>query len=119
MIDMKLAALLNRYSIIALLLSLSLNVLAQRTVVRIIDDYTSEPCVYSNVVISSLDNINLDGGITDEKGEIEFNLDRNVIIRVSFLGYEDYTDTLTPGENITIRLKTDFINVEAVVVTGQ
>jgi outer membrane receptor for ferrienterochelin and colicins len=116
---MKLIALLNKYSIIAVLLSLSINILAQKTVVKIIDDHTAEPCVYSNVTISSLDNKHIEGGITDEKGEIEFHLDSKVRINVSFIGYENYTDTLLPGENITIRLKPDFINVETVVVTGQ
>lgn len=118
-IYMKLTTLLNRYSIIAVLLFLSLNVLAQKTVVKIIDDRTSEPCVYSNVVLSSLDNKYIDGGTTDENGEIEFDLDRTVKITVSLLGYKNYNDTLKPGETITISLKMDFINVGTVVVTGQ
>jgi outer membrane receptor for ferrienterochelin and colicins len=110
---------MNRYSIIAVLLSLSVNSLAQRTLVKILDDNTSEPCVYSNVALSSLNGEYIEGGITDENGEIDFDLDRKVIINVSFVGYEDYTDTLTPGNSLTIRLKTDFINVETVVFTGQ
>ncbi|GAH61198.1 unnamed protein product, partial [marine sediment metagenome] len=96
-----------------------MNVFAQKTIVKIIDDRTSEPCVYSNVVLSSLNNKYIDGGTTDENGKIEFDLDRTVKIIVSFLGYKNYTDTLKPGETITISLKTDFFNVETVVVTGQ
>lgn len=119
MIDNKLAVIFKNHSIIALLLFLCLDVLSQNTVVRIIDDATSEPCVYSNVVISSMENTILHGGMTDEKGVIEFNLDRKARIMVSFLGYETYSDTLMPGENRIIRLKTDFINMEPVVVTGQ
>lgn len=102
-----------------MLLYFGINVLAQKTVVKIIDDHTSEPCIYSTVALYSLENEYLDGGITDERGEIEFDLTRKVRIDVFFVGYEDYSDTLLPGENMTIRLKTDFIHVEPVVITGQ
>jgi outer membrane receptor for ferrienterochelin and colicins len=108
-----------RYSIIAILLSLSLIVSAQKTLVTIIDEDTSEPCIYANVALSGLDGSYIIGGITDEKGEIEFDLDRELKITVSSVGYEDFTGSLTPGENLLIRLRTDFINVETVVVTGQ
>ena len=93
--------------------------MAQMTVVRILDDESAEPCVYSNVTLLSLDGRSVDEGITDEKGEIEFHLDRKVKIVVSFIGYEDYVDTLTPGEEKTIRMRTDFINLQPVVITGQ
>lgn len=103
----------------AFILSVSFIVSAQKSLVTIMDDETSEPCSYANVVLSGKDNRYIDGGIADEKGEIEFDLDREVKITVLSMGYKDFTGVLIPGENMLVRLRTDFIAVETVVITGQ
>lgn len=109
----------DRYLIVALLLSLSFIVSAQKTLVTIVDDETFGPCSYANVALSGMDNRYIGGGITDEKGEIRFDLDGEVRITVSYMGYEDFTGVLTPGENMLIRLRTGFIAMDPVVITGQ
>lgn len=110
---------MNRSSIVAFLLPFCISVFGQNTEVRIIDDQTSEPCAYANVALLGPDNKSIGGGISNERGEIQFNLEQKVRIEVSFLGYENYIDTLLPGVHMTVRLKTDPINMEPVVVTGQ
>ncbi len=108
-----------RYSVIALLLFFASQMMAQQTLIKVIDNETSDPCIYTNVVLSGLDGLFIDAGATNENGEITFDLNKNARICVSFVGYKTYIDTITPGENISIRLQSDFINMEAVVVTGQ
>ncbi|MCK4746673.1 MAG: TonB-dependent receptor plug domain-containing protein, partial [Bacteroidales bacterium] len=108
-----------RILIFAALLLLSTHVLAQRTVIKVIDDQTSEPCMYTNVVLTGLDGLYLDAGATDQHGEITFNLDGPAQICVSFVGYQTYTETISPGGFRTVRLETDYISMDAVVVTGQ
>jgi outer membrane receptor for ferrienterochelin and colicins len=110
---------LYRYLIFTVLLVLSLQLMAQRTVVRIIDDQTSEPCMYSNVVLTGLDGFYIDAGATDQYGEIVFDLKQPAEISISFVGYQTLTERLSPGEIRTIRLQTDYISMDAVVVTGQ
>ena len=116
---MRLFASSYRISIFAALLLLSLQALAQQTFIKVIDQNTSEPCMYTNVVVNDVDGMYLDAGATDENGEIVFSLDRTANICVSFVGYQTYTESIRPGERRTIQLVPDFINLDAVVVTGQ
>lgn len=116
---MKTTGSIGRYTLTAILLLLSLPLIAQRTVVRVVDDQTSEPCMYSNVLVNGLDGLFIDAGATNLQGEIVFELDKPAEITVSFVGYETHTETINPGGIKTIRLKTDFIAMDAVVVTGQ
>ena len=108
-----------RISIFAALLLLSLQALAQQTFIKVIDQNTSEPCMYTNVVVNDVDGMYLDAGATDRNGEIVFSLDRTANICVSFVGYQTYTESIRPGERRTIQLVPDFINIDAVVITGQ
>ncbi|MEN8157218.1 MAG: TonB-dependent receptor [Bacteroidota bacterium] len=110
---------MNKFSIIALFLLLSAPLMAQRTVVRVIDDQTSEPCMYTNVVVTGLDGMYIDAGATDQYGEIVFELKQPAEICVSFIGYQTLTEKLSPGEIKTVRLEADYISMDAVVVTGQ
>lgn len=112
-------SLASRHTFILLLMFLAMHVAAQQTVVKVIDDQTNEPCIYTNVVLSDFEGLYIDAGATDNRGEISFNLDKTVKVCVSFVGYRTYRDTLTPGENRTIRLQTDFVSMEEVVITGQ
>lgn len=112
-------ALINKYSLVALLLFFALQARAQETLVKVFDEQTGEPCISSNVVLSDNDGLYVDAGSTNNKGEVSFDLDKTVNICVTYVGYITYRATLTPGENRTIRLETDFVSMEEVVVTGQ
>jgi len=106
------------FLIVALLL-LSAGVSAQQTIVRVVDEKSGEPCIYSNVVLLGMDGLYVDAGATDKNGEISFELGKEVRVCVTYVGYQPYQDTLLPGENRTILLQTESIEMEAVVVTGQ
>jgi len=108
-----------KYFCSSLLLLLAMQVSAQQTVVKVVDDRTGEACMFSNVVLSDDDGLYIDAGVTDTEGEITFNLDRPANICVTYVGYVTYRDVISPGENTTIRLKIDYISMEEVVVTGQ
>jgi len=110
---------LYRYMFIAGLLLLSASLLAQRTVIRVIDDQTSEPCMYSNVVLTGLDGMFIDAGATDQYGEIVFDLKQPAEFSISFVGYQTVTERVSPGEIRTVHLQCDYISMDAVVVTGQ
>ncbi len=116
---MRLSGITYRYIVATIVLLVSANMVAQNTVIEVIDDQTSDPCMYSNVVLFNMDDQVVHAGATGNNGRIEFDLDQAAKICVTFVGYETYRDTIQPGENLTIRLKTDYISMEAVVVTGQ
>lgn len=97
----------------------TLGTFAQNTVVRVIDQRTSESCAYSNVVLTTPEGLYIDGGATDNEGTIGFDLDQEANLNVSFVGYQTHIGTIRPGEQVTVELKTDLISMEAVVVTGQ
>lgn len=109
---------LQVYIIILLLLPLAV-LSAQTTRITVIDDITSEACEFSNVVLKTLQGAYVSGGITDENGVIEFDISESMDVSVSYLGYAAQTSRITPGSDLTIRLKTSNFNIDPVVVTGQ
>jgi len=97
----------------------SFNLKAQTTELTIIDEHTLEPCAYSNIVLYDANNNFLKGAVSDINGKAELDIDVKTKIVISSVGYVNYTDTISPGENKTIRLKFEFVNLDEVVVTGQ
>jgi len=57
--------------------------------------------------------------MTNEKGEVEFNISSPVRVSTSFIGYVQAADTLYPGKPFTLLLEPMVYNVDEVVVTGQ
>jgi outer membrane receptor for ferrienterochelin and colicins len=57
--------------------------------------------------------------ISNEKGRVECHLSLPVVIRISSLGFQEYTDTIhEPGEHILF-LSPEYYQLDKVVVTGQ
>lgn len=110
--------LISRHTLLAFLLVLSTSLLAQRTQVTVLDQDTGEPCVYTNVVLLGLNGMFVDAGATNNDGGIVFDLEERVQICVTYVGYQAFRDTISPGENLTVRLKPASFEMEAVVVTG-
>jgi len=105
-------------ALLAFLLVFSNAVMAQRTVVTVLDEDTGEPCVYTNVVLLGHNQMFVDAGATNNDGSIVFDLKEKVQVCVTYVGYMAYRDTLSPGENLTVRLKPESIQMEGVVITG-
>jgi len=95
------------------------NLTAQKTQLKIIDEQTSEACAFANVVLYDKNDNYLKGAVTDEDGQVSFDITGKTKIVISFVGYQKHTDFINPGDNKTIKLKIDFVGMEEVVVTGQ
>lgn len=92
---------------------------AQESVIRVLDNNTGDACPYSNVVATDMSGLYIAAGATDQDGEISFTLEERTRICVTFIGYETFSDTIRPGESLTVRLKPEAFEMDAVVVTGQ
>lgn len=94
--------------------------ISQETRILILDKISHEPVGFANLVISSLDNNTiLAGYVSNENGEVVASISDKSIIRLSYIGFLDYSDTIYPGIDKTIYLKSISYNVDEVVVTGQ
>ena len=55
-------------------IGLSTNLSAQKTQLKIIDEHTSEPVAYSNVVLYDHNNNFLSGAVSDINGNVEIDI---------------------------------------------
>lgn len=93
---------------------------SQETRILILDKISNEPVAFANMVISLPENNTIIAGyVSNEKGEVVADISQKSIIRLSYIGFLDYTDTIYPGVDKTIYLKSISYNVDEVVVTGQ
>lgn len=109
----------KRQLLLFLLLLLALGSFAQKTTVKVSDNSTTEPCLCANVVFYNMANELIKGTITNKLGIAEFDLKEQAILVVSYVGYNSYTDTVSPGESIDIKLSPNNFEMDAIVVTGQ
>lgn len=94
--------------------------LTQETRIQLLDKVNNEPVAYANVVLSSLNNNTIVAGyVSDINGIVIADIPQKSIIKLSYIGYHDYVDTISPGGHKTIYLKSISYNVDEVVVTGQ
>ena len=73
--------------VVLLLTLLTGNLSAQKTMIRVIDENTSKPCEFTNVVLLDMDGKYVAGGITDQDGSIGFDISEPMKLAVSYLGY--------------------------------
>ena len=99
------------------LLFFSSTIYSQTATIRIIDENTSEPCSFANVVLYDLQGNYIKGTTSDGHGEVIFEISEKSKIEVSYVGYVKYSGFISPGESIDIQLKQDFLELETVVVT--
>ena len=97
----------------------SSNLSAQKAQLTIIDEHTSEPCAFSNIVLYDHNNNFIKGAVSDINGNVELDIVEKTKIVISSVGYVNYIDTISPGESKTILLVFEFVNLDEVVVTGQ
>ncbi|RME01967.1 MAG: hypothetical protein D6814_00490 [Calditrichaeota bacterium] len=111
--------LLMRSLILCLFLSLPAALFAVDISGTVVDERTGEPLVGANVFI---ENTNV-GTATNANGKffISYTPQGNFNLIVSFIGYKRYSKTFGPGSsttNLTIKLREDVFQTEAIVVTG-
>lgn len=114
-------------SILTILLSIfCVNINAQVIKGKVIDSTTNQPLGYAAVELrSSGDNTYIMGGSTNEKGGVEFRLEKKypkILVTVSFLGFKTVQQTYTPvatGDNfLKIEMQEDSQVLNEVVVKG-
>jgi len=72
--------------------------ISQETRILILDKISHEPVGFANLVISSLDNNTiLAGYVSNENGEVVASISDKSIIRLSYIGFLDYSDTILSG----------------------
>ena len=93
---------------------------------KVNDRESNQPMEFANVALLSIaDSSLVTGGMTDLDGTFSFETDQigDFILRVGFIGYENYFKNISVGEkptvNVgTIRVITDATNLQEVVVEG-
>lgn len=91
----------------------------------VIDLNSSTPLEFANIVLfSAKDSTQVSGTVTDKKGLFELpNIQiGNYFIRISFIGYDNYTANINPVNNIDlgkIYLAHESIGISDVVVSGE
>jgi len=105
---------------LGLLLIIPILGISQQTQIIILDKLNNEPVAYANIVLSPLTNKTIIAGyVSNNKGVIAVDIKQKSLLRLSYIGFHDYVDTINPGENKTIYLSSISYNVGEIVVTGQ
>lgn len=102
------------------LLMIPLIGISQETRILILDKVSKDPVAFANVVLEPIENSTaVTGYVSDVSGIVVADISQKSILKLSYIGFMDYADTIYPGEDKTIYLKTISYNVDEVVVTGQ
>ncbi len=96
---------------------ISAPIYAQTSRLRVIDASTSKPIEYAHIIIQSSKEKSL--AITDASGYFTIQHSIPVAITVTFIGYESITDSILPGTQKDIRLKSGSFGLDDIVVTAQ
>lgn len=86
---------------------------AQKTIHGTVVDTSGEPVIGASVVVGKGT-----GTVTDFNGEFTMKVDDNATIKVSYVGYETQTVSVTGKTEFTITLKEDATTLDDVVVIG-
>ena len=108
----------SKFLILLIFLSSALTSLAQGYYMRgrVIDANTTEPIPFATVALLDAQNVAVYGTLTDDNGKFEFlNVKENeYTISVSFVGYKEYLNKITPqmlkregGAKLSIKMRED------------
>lgn len=92
---------------------------AQESHLTLLDKINNEPVAFANVLVTDLNDKQLGGYVSDENGKVSFNYSNEVIIKISYVGYEKLSQKIKPGTKKKVYLRSISYNVGEVVVTGQ
>ena len=90
--------------------------------VSVVDATSGEAIPFAHVAFNGVGSDRLEARITDQKGHAELPLavtHEGAVIRISFVGYRTWVDTLRATAPITCRLQRDELDLHELVVTGQ
>lgn len=101
------------------LLIMSFVGISQETHLQLLDEINNEPIAFANILVNSLSDKRASGYVSNEDGLVIVNISEKSVIHITYIGYQNITDTIVPGERKKIYLKSISYNVNEVVVTGQ
>jgi outer membrane receptor for ferrienterochelin and colicins len=107
------------FFLIVLFSGCALNLRSQEAVIRVIDSRTDEVVPFAHLQFETINNKERHNAVTSTEGTAA-NLVKSVsLMHVTFLGYRIYSDTVRPGQSLTVKLQPEVYNMDEVVVTGQ
>ncbi len=93
-------------------------VVAQNSVVTVLDYNTQQPLPSSTVILKGLNSGHQYSVICSIEGRFDNALNECSEILISYIGYKSIKDTLCPNESRTFYLQPDVFNMDQVVVTA-
>ncbi|HAH60046.1 MAG TPA: hypothetical protein DCL86_18090, partial [Bacteroidales bacterium] len=108
-----------RWQMLSGWLLLCLFAAAQQNNVHIVDARNDQPIVFANVKATDLKSGKISYFITDNEGRINLNIQAPTYLQVSYVGYQNFNDTLKPGKVSVIRLLPEVFSLDEIVVTAQ
>jgi len=103
-----------------MIFTLVLGLGAQETRIRVIDDKDGKPVPFCHICLEHKTTGAQQYVIGNINGEVTVQLDEQVLLSISAMGYENYLEE--PGQTggtIEIRLRPSYFDLDEVVVTGQ
>jgi outer membrane receptor for ferrienterochelin and colicins len=105
--------------IIACFACVPLFIFGQGLTVRVIDARSGKPVAFAHVKASEPASKQAKFFVTDFDGRIELQVKKPTIIQVTYVGYQEFNDTLLPGKVWDIKLMPEVFSLDEVVVTAQ
>lgn len=91
----------------------------QKTSLILQDKVSGRPVEFASILSQELEGEKEQHIISNEAGRVEFSLPLPLIIHISSLGFQDYTDTIYESGDHKIFLSPEYYQFDKVVVTGQ
>jgi outer membrane receptor for ferrienterochelin and colicins len=111
----------RRIAVIFLMhLTLVLGTLAQETRIRVIDAGDRKPVPFCHICLEDKESGQQRYVVGDLNGEATVQLEENILLSVSAMGYENYlSEPVNASGVLEIKLKPSYFGLDEVVVTGQ
>jgi outer membrane receptor for ferrienterochelin and colicins len=102
------------------LLMLGLALFGQETRIRVVDKSDKRPVPFCHICLENKETGKQEYHVGDINGEAALNLDGNVVLSISAIGYQHYlADPGNGSELLEIQLSPSYFDLDEVVVTGQ
>jgi outer membrane receptor for ferrienterochelin and colicins len=107
------------FFLIVLFSGCALNLRSQEAVIRVIDARTNQTIPFAHIQFESKDNKERYTAATTFEGTVVNRVKSRSSIQITYVGYRTFTDTISPGQNMTVKLQPEVYNMDEIVVTGQ
>lgn len=108
-----------RWLIVIILLFIVSVGYAQHAELRVLDASSGNPVPFAHVKVNPVGSGQTKYYVSDTAGYTGFEINAECVISVTYVGFQPYTDTISPGKYADIRLQPAVITFEEMVITGQ